>query len=103
MNSGLDPTIAAAIEPELPALADRIGARVAWRRLSRVAAAAGAPIESQHDFAETIFAYIDQLAAESVEGYADAQAAQAEDLQRRREELLALLLSPSAEEDALLA
>src|SRR3954449_5967148 len=52
----------------------RIGARVAWRRLSRVAARAGASVEAQHDFAEAIFAYIDQLAAESVEGYADAQA-----------------------------
>ena len=71
----------------------RVGARVAWRRVSRAAAAAGVPVESQHELAEAIFAYIDQLAAESVEGYADAQAAEAGALQRRREELLMLLLA----------
>jgi hypothetical protein len=71
----------------------RIGARVAWRRVSRVAEAAGTPVEAQHELAEAIFAYIDELAAESVEGYADAQAAQAGSLQRRREELLMLLIA----------
>jgi len=76
----------------------RVGARVAWRRVSRVAADAGAPLEAQHELAETIFAYIDQLASESVEGYADAQAAGAGERQRRREELLALLVTtPGAE------
>jgi hypothetical protein len=71
----------------------RVGARVAWRRASRLAADAGVPVEAQHELAETIFAYIDQLAAESVEGYAEAQAAEAGSLQRRREELLQLLLA----------
>ncbi len=71
----------------------RVGARVAWRRVSRLAADAGAPVEAQHELAEAIFAYIDQLAAESVEGYAEAQAAEAGSLQRRREELLKLLLA----------
>lgn len=80
----------------------RIGARVAWRRLSRAAAAAGVPVEDQHALAEAIFAYIDELAAESVEGYAAAQADLAGDLQRRRETLLALLLAPApADPDAL--
>lgn len=71
----------------------RVGARVAWRRVSRLAADAAVPIEAQHELAEAIFAYIDQLAAESVEGYAEAQAAQAGSLLRRREELLMLLLT----------
>jgi len=71
----------------------RVGARVAWRRVSRLAADAGVSVESQHELAEAIFAYIDQLAAESVEGYADAQAADAGSLQRRREELLMMLLA----------
>lgn len=70
----------------------RVGARVAWRRVSRLSADAGVPVASQHELAEAIFAHIDQLAAESVEGYADAQAAEAGSLQRRREELLMLLL-----------
>jgi PucR C-terminal helix-turn-helix domain/GGDEF-like domain len=71
----------------------RIGARVAWRRVSRLADRAGVPVEGQHELAEAIFAYIDQLAAESVEGYAQAQAAEAGTLQRHREELLTLLLA----------
>lgn len=80
----------------------RIGARVAWRRLSRAAAAAGVSVEDQHALAEAIFAYIDELAAESVEGYAAAQADVAGDLQRRRETVLALLLAPApAEPDGL--
>lgn len=72
----------------------RVGARVAWRRLSAVAAREGVPIEEQHALAEAIFAYIDELAAESVEGYAAAQADVAGDRQRRREALLAALLAP---------
>jgi hypothetical protein len=71
----------------------RVGARVAWRRVSRLAADSGLSVEGQHELAEAIFAYIDQLAAESVEGYAEAQAAQAGSRQRRREELLARLLT----------
>jgi hypothetical protein len=71
----------------------RVGARVAWRRVSRLAADSGLSVEGQHELAEAIFAYIDQLAAESVEGYAEAQAAWAGGLQRRREELLACLLA----------
>jgi PucR C-terminal helix-turn-helix domain len=71
----------------------RVGARVAWRRVSRLAADAGVPVEAQHELAEAIFAYIDQLAAESVEGYAEAQAAEAGSLLRRREELLMLMLT----------
>jgi hypothetical protein len=69
----------------------RIGARVAWRRLSRAAEAAGVPVADQHALAEAIFAYIDEIAAESVEGYAAAQAEQAGDRQRRREALVDLV------------
>jgi hypothetical protein len=71
----------------------RIGARVAWRRVSRAAAGAGVPVEAQHELAEAIFAYIDELAAESVEGYADARATEAGGLERRREGLLMLLVA----------
>jgi hypothetical protein len=74
----------------------RVGARVAWRRVSRLSADAGVPVAAQHELAEAIFAYIDQLAAESVEGYADAQAAEAGSLQRRREGLLMVLVAQPA-------
>jgi hypothetical protein len=72
----------------------RVGARVAWRRLGRAAAQAGVDVEVQHALAEAIFAYIDDLASESVEGYAAAQAHVAGERQRRRRALLRSLLAP---------
>lgn len=81
----------------------RVGARVAWRRLSAAAAAAGVAVAEQHALAEAIFAYIDELAAESVEGYAEAQADVAGDLQRRRETVLRLLVGPGAPDPEALA
>ena len=80
----------------------RIGARVAWRRLSRAAEAAGVPVADQHALAEAIFAYIDEIAAESVEGYAAAQAERAGDRQRRREALLALVAGPAPADPGVL-
>ncbi|MGH2981382.1 MAG: PucR family transcriptional regulator, partial [Solirubrobacterales bacterium] len=62
----------------------RVGARVAWRRL----AAAGLRAKLQPDLlallAEAIFAYIDELSADSVEGYAEARSAVEGERQRRR-------------------
>ena len=78
----------------------RIGARIAWRRLSAAAEAAGIPVADQHALAEAIFAYIDELAAESVEGYAAAQEALAGERQRRHQALLALLFEPAGASDA---
>src|SRR3954452_190657 len=69
----------------------RVGARVAWRRLARAGTAAGVEPETMNLLAEAIFAYIDELSAESVEGYAQAQALAAGEGQRRRQRLLELL------------
>jgi hypothetical protein len=70
----------------------RIGARVTWRRTAEAGQRAALEAEPLTLLADAIFAYIDELSADSVEGYADAQAA-AEDLRRqRRGELVALLL-----------
>jgi PucR C-terminal helix-turn-helix domain len=69
----------------------RIGARVAWRRIAAVGRRAGLEPEPLTLLAEAIFAYIDELSADSVEGYAEAQAA-VEDLRRRRRQELASLL-----------
>jgi PucR C-terminal helix-turn-helix domain len=70
----------------------RIGARVAWRRFADACRRAGVGAEPLALLAEAVFAYIDELAADSVEGYAQAQA-EVEDLRRRRRrELIALLL-----------
>jgi hypothetical protein len=74
----------------------RVGARIAWRHMSRLAAEAGASNEAQHHLAEAMFAYIDQLASESVDGYTAAQLARAGDLERRRAALLATLLGARA-------
>jgi hypothetical protein len=71
----------------------RVGARVAWRQISEAAEAAGASPRSQRNLAEAMFAYIDRLAGESVEGYAEAQLGDAGELDRRRSELAEMLLA----------
>jgi len=70
----------------------RIGARVAWRRFADACRRAGVGAEALSLLAESVFAYIDELAADSVEGYAQAQAEVEDVRRRRRRELVALLL-----------
>nr|WP_037604742.1 helix-turn-helix domain-containing protein [Streptacidiphilus rugosus] len=69
----------------------RLGARVAWRRYARVARRVGLGTEQLVVLAEAIFAHIDELAAASVQGYAQAQADEAGALGRSRSQLVALL------------
>ena len=70
----------------------RLGARVAWRRLAAAGEKAGLHPHTLYALAEAIFAYIDELSADSIEGYAREQAAAAGALQRRRQRLAALLV-----------
>jgi hypothetical protein len=70
----------------------RVGARVAWRRLAAAGRRAGLDAETISVLAESIFAYIDELSADSVEGYAQAQSEHEGMRQQRRRELLALLI-----------
>jgi PucR-like helix-turn-helix protein len=70
----------------------RLGARVAWRRLAAAGEAAGLDPRTLYRLAESIFAYIDELSADSIEGYAREQAAAAGEAQRRRRRLAALLV-----------
>ncbi|WP_063797663.1 helix-turn-helix domain-containing protein [Saccharothrix sp. NRRL B-16348] len=70
----------------------RIGARVAWRRISEFGQTERVPLATMCLIAEAIFAYIDELSLRSMEGYAEAQARHAGALQRRRKRLLELLL-----------
>jgi hypothetical protein len=70
----------------------RVGARVAWRRFARAGHASGQSHETMAALAEAIFAYIDELSAESVDGYAQAQAERAGERQRATGKLLAALL-----------
>ena len=81
----------------------RVGARVAYRRFATVAREAGVEPDALVALAEAVFAYIDELSATSVEGYAQEQSLRAGDADRRRAELLALVLSGAADAPAVLA
>jgi PucR C-terminal helix-turn-helix domain len=70
----------------------RVGARVAWRRFAQAGRRAELDSEALSLLAEAIFAYIDELSADSVEGYAEAQAGIEDERRRRQRELVALLL-----------
>ena len=81
----------------------RIGARVAWRRVAEFGQQIGLPLPVMCTLAEAIFAYIDELAAWSVEGYTAAQARAAGAVQRRRKRLLELVLAEPAAAPAAIA
>ena len=73
----------------------RVGARVAWRPRP-VGREAELDSEVLSLLAEAIFAYIDELSADSVDGYAAAQAEARTMRRRRRHELVALLMREPA-------
>lgn len=82
----------------------RVGARVAWRRLAEAARRARLEPDVLSLLAESIFAYIEELSADSVEGYAEARSRVEDTRRRRRRELVTLLLrSPPAEDAAVRA
>ena len=81
----------------------RVGARLAWRRFVEAGTRERLPPQALYDLGEAIFAYIDEISAESVEGYAEAQSAAAGETQRRRRRLVRLLVQePPAEQEAVL-
>lgn len=71
----------------------RIGARVAWRELSAVAVSASLPATTTAQFAELVFAYIDELSAASVSGHADELATSGRVQQRYLDRLARALLA----------
>ena len=81
----------------------RIGARVAWRRFAaRRASQAGLEPDTLYLLAESIFAYIDVLSAESAEGHALEQSAAAGEAELRRRRLVRMLVrEPPAEPGAV--
>jgi PucR-like helix-turn-helix protein len=81
----------------------RLGARVAWRRLAGAGLEAGLSPQTLVLLAESIFAYIDELSAESAEGFAEEQADRAGESDRRRGALIGLLLQTPPPEPALVS
>lgn len=76
----------------------RIGARVSWRGLSRVAADGGLSAADMGGFAELVFAYIDELTAASVAGHTDELETTGRVRERYLERLARLLVAGSGEE-----
>jgi DNA-binding PucR family transcriptional regulator len=79
----------------------RLGARIAWRRVSAIAIEAGVDRRTLALLAEAVFAYIDELSALSADGYAEAQSAAAGESERMRRRVAVLLLDPQADEAAV--
>lgn len=69
----------------------RVGARVAWREFA-VAVTARLPATTTAQFAELVFAYIDELSAASVSGHADELATSGRLRQRNLDRLARALL-----------
>jgi PucR C-terminal helix-turn-helix domain len=70
----------------------RAGARVAWRRFAAAGVQAGLEPDTLYLLAESIFAYIDVLSAESADGHALEQSAAASEAELRRRRLVRLLV-----------
>ncbi len=71
----------------------RIGARVAWRRLSEIAVQQGLDANGLAEFAGGVFAYIDELSAVSVSGHGDESATAGRVRQRLLDRVARQLLS----------
>ncbi|MDX6721262.1 MAG: hypothetical protein QOJ63_3516 [Solirubrobacteraceae bacterium] len=82
----------------------RVGAQVAWRRFVQAGVRADLDPATLYRVGEAIFAYIDEISGESIEGYAAEQSASAGEDQQRRAQLVRLLISdPPATPDTLQA
>ena len=76
----------------------RVGARVAWREVSTTTVRSGLAAETVAEFAELMFAYIDELSAASVAGHADELASAGRVRRRYLERLIQQLLAGEPEE-----
>ncbi|MFG1740838.1 PucR family transcriptional regulator [Micromonospora chalcea] len=76
----------------------RVGARVAWREVSTTTVRSGLAAATVAEFAELMFAYIDELSAASVAGHADELASAGRMRRRSMERLTRQLLAGEPEE-----
>src|SRR6478609_2321782 len=81
----------------------RIGARVAWRDMSKTAVDAGVEPMTLVGFAELVFAYIDELSAASVAGHTDELATTGRVRQRLLERIARHLLQGDSPETVVAA
>ncbi|GAA2106468.1 helix-turn-helix domain-containing protein [Actinomadura alba] len=70
----------------------RIGAHVAWRRAMKVGMRNTLSSSIMTRLADALFIYIDELASLSLEGYLEAKAQSAEEVEERRRRLLHVIL-----------
>src|SRR5215471_1252325 len=88
------------LEPLQMAL--RVGARVAWRRLGQQATCGSMDSGVLAPMGEAIFLFLDELAGACAEGFAEATAETAGEMERRRRRLLDLIVvDPPASHDAI--
>src|SRR4051812_31735459 len=78
-----------------------LGARVVWRRIADVATDAGFGGHTISVLADSLFAYLDEIAGASVDGFVAAQTAAAGERERRRQQLVATLIGPPADRATL--
>ncbi|MFG3714577.1 PucR family transcriptional regulator [Micromonospora sp. NPDC047730] len=76
----------------------RVGARVSWREMSATTVQGGLSAATVAEFAELMFAYIDELSAASVAGHADELASVGRARRRNLERLTQRLLAGEPEE-----
>ncbi len=76
----------------------RVGARVAWRDMAALAAQAGVEASTMAQFAELVFAYIDELSAASVAGHTDELSTSGRVRERYRERLSQHLLAGAGDD-----
>ena len=77
----------------------RIGARVSWRELSRTAVHNGLGADTLADFAELVFAYIDELSAAAVAGHTDETETTGRVRERLLERVAELLIAAAPPEE----
>jgi hypothetical protein len=77
----------------------RIGARVAWRELSSTAVRHGVPAEVLADFAQLVFAYIDEQSAAAIAGHTDETETTGRVRQRLLDRLAELLLEDGSHDE----
>jgi hypothetical protein len=75
-----------------------VGARIAWRRIAAAGLDHGLDGRTLSLLAESIFVYIDELSADSTEGFAEAQSEQlGERFRKERQLVIALLRAPPSD------